>query len=311
MPLRDRIIYLNGDYTAWEKATVHVMCHSLGRGSAIFEVLGFHEAVAGPAVFRLDAHLQRLYRTAALLNMTLPMSAEALREIVLETIRHNGLCQGFVKIIALYPQVSFEILPPQEELTVAVFVFDPAEDLGDLDRSDATGCTCCVSSWRKLDPQSVPVEAKVAANYLNGIPARCEAKKRGFDYALLLDSQGFVAEGGTESVFLVKDNRLMTPASGTVLAGITRRSLLEVATASGWHPIETRISRTCLEQADEIFLAGTPDKVLPVRQIESRKLTAPGPLSCKLAGMMKTILTGRNSRFSDWLFPVDVQKARE
>ena len=305
MPIQDKIIYHNGGYTAWEKASVHVMCHSLGRGSAIFEVLGFHDTVSGPAVFRLDAHLDRLCRSAALLGMTLPLSPGALQEIVLGTIRRNRLRRGFIKIIACYPQVSFEILPPQKKLTLSVFVFDPAEDLGDLDSFDANGCTCCIASWRKLDPRTVPVEAKVAANYLNGMLARSQARTRGFDYALMLDARGFVAEGGTESVFLVKDSRLMTPSSGTVLAGITRRSLLDAAARIGLQTLEGRFSPADLEQADEIFLAGTPDKVLPVRRMESRKLAAPGPISRKLAGMMEKILTGRDSRFDHWLFPVD------
>ena len=148
--LEDRTVYLNGEFVAWGGAKVHVMCHSFGRGSAIFEVLSLHETPAGPAVFRLDKHLQRLYRTAALLDMELPVDNKEFHEAVLETVRRNGTKQGFIKIICFYPQISFEILPPQRKLDISIFVVDPKEDLGGLDFPIEKGTTACLSDRKSV-----------------------------------------------------------------------------------------------------------------------------------------------------------------
>ena len=306
--LEDRSVYLNGEFIAWERANVHIMCHSFGRGSAIFEVLSLHDTPSGPAVFRLDEHIRRLYRSASLLDMTLPMEKEEFHEAVLETVRRNGIREGFIKIICFYPQISFEILPPQEKLDISIFVVDPKQDLGGLAFPLEKGTTACLSRWRKLDPETVPVEAKAAANYLNGMMARAEAKKRGFDHAVMLDTQGFIAEGGTESIFLVKEGVLMTPSLGTVLQSISRKSLLQAAPALGLPTMEGRLKTGLLFEADEIFFAGTPAKALPVRRIEERVLEGvPGPVCSKLTGAIADIVAGRDERFKEWLFPTERQ----
>ncbi len=303
--LENRIVFLNGDFIPWDRATVHIMSHSFGRGSAIFEVLGLHETKEGPAVFRLDRHIERLFKSAELLEMEVPISREKLYEAVMATIRQNMLTQGFIKIIGFFPQISFEITPPQKRLDISIFVVDPAQDLGGLDFPVEEGTTICISGWRKLDPQTVPVEAKVAANYLNGMMARLEAGKRGFENVVMLDTQGFIAEGGTESIFLVKDNRLMTPSLGTVLASITRRSILSAAKTLGMETVEERLPPDLLLEADEIFLSGTPFKVLPVKQVEDRVIEAtPGPITRRLSTLMDEIITGRDERFKQWFFPV-------
>jgi branched-chain amino acid aminotransferase len=306
--LEERSVYLNGEFIAWDRANVHIMCHSFGRGSAIFEVLSLHETLSGPAVFRLDEHIHRLYRTAGLLDMELPVDKKQFHEAVLDTVRRNRTKQGFIKIICFYPQISFEILPPQRKLDISIFVVDPKEDLGGLDFPLEKGATACLSRWRKLDPETVPVEAKAAANYLNGMMARAEAKKRGFDNVIMLDTQGFIAEGGTESVFMVKEGVLMTPSLGTVLQSISRKSLLQVAPVLNLPTMEGRFKPDLLFEADEIFFSGTPAKALPVRLIEERALeSVPGPVCRKLTAVMTDIVAGRDERFKHWLFPTERQ----
>jgi branched-chain amino acid aminotransferase len=303
--LSNRIVYLNGNYVAWDQATVHIMCHSFGRGSAVFEVLGLHNTDDGSVIFRLDEHIDRLFRTTELLDMELPLSKKDFMAVVTNTVKKNTVRKGFIKIIGYYPQISFEILPPQKMLDVAVFIIDPVEDPVTLDESFERGTTACIPSWIKLDPRTVPVEAKVAANYLNGMMARIEAEKRGFDYAIMLDTRGFIAEGGTESVFLVNNGTILTPVVGTVLDSITRKSILQVAAAEGIPAREDNLLPELLYEADEIFFSGTPNKVLPVRQIEDHPVPGtPGHLTRKLSAVMKDITSGRDSRFSDWLFPV-------
>jgi len=303
--LEDRIVFLNGDFIDWNQATVHIMSHSFSRGSAIFEVLGLHETNAGPAVFRLDKHIDRLFKTAELLDMELPISKVELHEAVMGTVKRNGISQGFIKIIGFYPQVAFEIIPPQKMLDLSIFVIDPSQDFEGLSFPIESGTTVCISRWCKLDPQSVPIEAKVAANYLNGMMARSEAKTRGFENGIMLDTQGFIAEGGTESIFLVKDDRLLTPSLGTVLDSITRKSILHAARDIGIEPVEARLPSELLFEANEIFLSGTPFKVLPVKQIEDRAIEGtPGPLTQKLSALLDEIIAGRDKRFNHWFFPV-------
>jgi branched-chain amino acid aminotransferase len=304
--IKDRIVFVNGAYIPWEKATVHIMSHSFGRGSAIFEVMSLHATVSGPAIFRLEAHIERLFKSAELLNMELPLSEDEFYKAVAGTVKRNDLQQGVIKIICYYPQLSVEILPPQEQLAVSIFAFDPQKDLDRFGIPFEKGVTAFISHWRKLDPQTVPIEAKASANYLNGMIARAEAKKNGFEYAIMLDTQGFIAEGGTESVFVVKDNRLLTPSAGTVLKSITRISILEATRVAGIACFEQRLKPQLLFEADELFFASTPFKVLPVKQVNDRKLDqAPGPVTQQVANLMAKIADGSDVRFKEWLHPVE------
>ena len=304
--IEDRIVYLKGEFIPWENANVHMMSHSFGRGSAIFEVISLHKTASGPAVFRLEAHIDRLFRSAEFLDMELPLSKEGLCESVVETVKRNGLQKGVIKLICFYPEFAFEILPPQKELSVSIFAIDPEQDLGEFGIPFETGTTAYLSSWRKLDPRTVPVEAKAAANYLNGMVARAEAKKKGFGHAVMLDTQGFIAEGGTESVFVVKDNCLMTAATGTVLKSITRMSILEAARETGIECIEGQLKPELLFEAEEMFVSSSPFKVLPVKQINDHKLdNAPGPLTRKIAELLDGIAGGNDDRFKGWLYMVE------
>ncbi len=303
--VEDRIVYVNGEFIPWDKATVHVMSHSFGRGSAIFEVISLHATASGPAIFRLEAHIKRLFKSAELLDMELPLSRDEFFRTVAETVNRNDLGQGVIKIICYYPQLSVDILPPQRQLTVSIFAFDPHKDFERFGVPVDQGVTAFISQWRKLDPQTVPIEAKASANYLNGMIARAEAKKNGFEYAVMLDTQGFIAEGCTESVFVVKDNRLLTPSTGTVLRSITRMSILEATEAAGIPCFEERLKPQLLFEADELFFANTPFKVLPIKQINDHKLKhTPGPVTRQIGDLMAKIADGRDARFKQWLYPV-------
>jgi branched-chain amino acid aminotransferase len=303
--LENHIVYMNGKFIAWQQATVHIMCHSFGRGSAIFEVISFHATDSGQVIFRLKEHINRLFKTADLLDMELPISPAEFCAAAAETVKRNQLNQGFIKIICFYPQFSVEVIPPRKPLDVSIFAIDPAEDLkGGFLTVPST--TAGISKWRKLDPQTVPVRAKAAANYLNGMVARIEAGKRGFDHAIMFDTQGFIAEGATESIFLVKDGLLMTPALGTVLASITRMSILKAAEVNGLQTYEGRLDPKLLYEAEEMFFSCSPIKILPVRQIEDRVLSnVPGPVTQKLAALIDDIVRGKDARFKDWLYPVN------
>ena len=303
--LEERWVYKNGSFVKWPEATVHMMSHSFARGSTIFEVISFYETASGPAVFRLHDHIARLEKSAAYLHMELPAGHDDLCRAVAETVQRNRLAKGVIKVVGYYPQFALDIQPPQKRLDLAVFALDPAEDVKDLGFSFEKGTTAGIARWRKLDPQTVPIEAKAAANYLNGMIARLDVQKRGLEDAILLDTQGFIAEGATESVFLVQNGRLMTPSLGTVLDSITRRSILQVARHLGIDTFEGRLRPELLFEADEIFFANTPFKVIPVRRIEERTMPdAPGPIQRKLWGALQRIAAGKEPAFADWLYPV-------
>jgi branched-chain amino acid aminotransferase len=302
--LSEREVYFNGEFRPWNEANVHIMSHSFGRGSEIFEVIGFHETPAGPAVFRLDEYIARFWKSAELLEMELPLSQEALQAAILQLVKRSGLKSGFLKMHGFYPDISFNVLPPQKRIQVAVCVFSAEEMFGARKDIARIGVTAFVSHWRRLDPQTIPIEAKVAGNYVNGMVARMESRAKGFDYAVLLDTQGFIAEGGTEALFLVREGRLMAPVLGTVLKSITRKTILEVAGAMGIETFIGQLRPELLDEAEELFFSGTATKVIPVRQVGDRILSGiPGPVTGRLAERMAEITSGNDAQFRHWLFP--------
>jgi branched-chain amino acid aminotransferase len=237
--------------------------------------------------------------------MERPSDHDALCQAVAETVRRNGLARGVIKVVGYYPQFALDIQPPQKRLDIAIFALDPAQDIKNLEVSFEKGTSAGIARWRKLDPETVPIEAKAAANYLNGMIARLDVQKRGLEDAIMLDTQGFIAEGATESIFLVKDSRLLTPCLGTVLDSITRRSILQVARHLGIETFEGRLRPALLFEADEVFFANTPFKVIPVRRIEDRRMSAiPGPMQRRLWDVLQKIATGQEPDFAEWLYPV-------
>jgi branched-chain amino acid aminotransferase len=294
-------VWLNGELIPWEKATVHIMSHGFSRGSAIFDVFGVHPLAGGPAVFRLDLHLKRLYRTAAVLGMDIVQSREELEKAVAQVVYANQIQRGYVKIIAYYGQEAFTTLVPDAKLDMSIFALSAEAD---LESEGNKPIRACISKWRKIHPETMPPEAKAAANYLNGMLARQDALRRGFDVGVMLDTQGFVAEGSIESVFMVKDGALMTPPLGRVLAGVSRQSVLDVARASGLDAVESAIRSEDFREADEIFTSSTLHMVLPVKCLDDRTLEAPGPVSRRLGYDLDLICAGRDDRFKHWLTPL-------
>jgi branched-chain amino acid aminotransferase len=293
--------WINGEMVLWDQATVHIMSHSFTRGSAVFEVISFHQTPNGTAVFRLDEHLKRLHRTTELLSMELFHSAQEIEHGVMETIKANNLRNGFIKIIGYYGNPAFSLLPQQEKLDLSIFAVDD-----DLSIDPTHHVSACFCRWRKLDPNTVPVEAKVAGNYINGMLARQEAIRRGFDIGILLDTYGFVAEGSIEAIFWVEGDVIKTPPLGRILNSISRLSILQAAKITGLKVVEEEVKPEKFVKADEIFFASTSCKILPVCRIDDRVLeNTPGPMSSELARLMADIRAGKDERFKDWLFPVN------
>jgi branched-chain amino acid aminotransferase len=294
-------VWLNGDLIPWEKATVPILSHGFSRGSAIFDVFGIHEGPEGPVAFRLDQHLNRLMKSAELLGMEMAYSTEEIAKAVAKTVKANAMGRGLIKILAYWGEEAVLQLVLDSKLDLAIFAIPESKELG---MGNAQPISACFSKWRKIHPETVPVAAKACSNYLNGYLARRDANSRGFNVGLVVGTDGFVAEGSIESIFLVKDGVLKTPPLGRILSSITRMSILEAAPHIGIPVSEEAILPEALATADEIFTCHTSTKVSPVNRFEDRILEAPGPVTKKVMKLMEGILNHSDARFKRWFFPL-------
>jgi len=251
--------------------------------------------------FRMDEHIKRLMQSARLLGMELAYSAEEIMEAAKATVQANSLGRGLIKILAYWSEEAITKLVLESKLDLAVFAIPESEELG-LD--DAKPISACLSKWRKIHPETVPVGAKACSNYLNGYLARKNANSRGFDIGIMLSTDGFLAEGSIESVFIIKDRVLKTPPVGRVLSSITRMSILQAAPMIGIQIRESPITADELFTADEMFTAQTSKKVATVVRFENRDLQAPGPVTKQVMQLMDDIIHFKDDRFMDWFQPL-------
>jgi branched-chain amino acid aminotransferase len=290
-------VWLNDKIIPWEDAQVPILSHGFSRGSAVFEVCGTHIVPGGVAAFRLDAHLKRLEQTVGLLDMELGFTTDEIAKAVSELATINKSERGVVKIMAYWGEEAIINLVLQSKLDVAIFTIPATEELG-LD--GARPVSVCISKWKKLHPETVPVQAKACANYLNGYLVRKDANDRGFDLGLNVGTDGFLAEGSIESVFIVKDGILKTPPLGRILASVTRDSILVAAKQSDIEVYEKTLVKEDLYTADEMFTCHTGSKVTPVFRCEEKEMEAPGPVTAKVSEMMENIMSSKDTRFEDW-----------
>ncbi len=297
----DSKVWLNGNLIPWSEATVPLLSHGFSRGSAFFEVFGVHVGPEGRMAFRMNQHLKRLMGSAELLEMELAYSSEEIIAAVKSTVSANNLGRGLIKMLAYWGEEAIINLVLDAKLDLAIFAIPQSDDLK-LDQASAI--SACVSKWRKIHPATVPVAAKACSNYLNGYLVRKDANNRGFDIGIALDTEGFLAEGSIESVFIVKDGVLKTPPLGRILSSITRMSILEAVSKIGIPARETPISADELSDADEIFTCHTGIKVEPIARLEDRELEAPGPVTAQMMQLMSDIIEFKDERFKDWFQPL-------
>jgi branched-chain amino acid aminotransferase len=293
----DSKVWLNGKLIPWGEATVPLLSHGFSRASAIFDVFGVHVGPTGPAAFRMDEHIKRLMKSAELLGMKMAYSAEEIVEAVKTAVNVNHLGRGIVKMLAYWGEEAIINLVLDSELDLAIFTIPESEELA-LDKPRPL--SACLSKWRKIHPETVPVGAKACSNYLNGYLARRDANLRGFDIGILLSTDGFLAEGSIESIFIVKDGVLKTPPLGRVLSSITRMSILQAVPEFGIPVKEGPISAEELLSADEVFTAHTGIKVEAITRLENRELPNPGPITKQVMQLMDNIIQFRDDRFKDW-----------
>lgn len=308
----DRRLWIDGELVPWERATVHVLSHSLQRGSLVFDYLSVHETPRGPAVFRLDEHVERFLCSTRLVGLPLELGAGVLRAAVLETVRANPGSRS-VKMSAYLPSIEVDVVPVDDHVSVAIAAYDPGADILARKKVPVPPFRETLRLWlekerRNRRPDILAPQAKVAANYTSPMVAKWAARKRGYDEILLVDEQGFLAEGPTTNFFLVdQDGVLHTPPERTVLHGVTRRSVIEIAEHDGRKVHQEPLTPGSLSGAAEAFLTGTTAGVWPVESVDGRPIGegAPGPVTSELRRRFVEVSSGHDPAFAHWLSPVD------
>jgi branched-chain amino acid aminotransferase len=307
-----RQIWIDGELIPWERATVHVLSHSLQRGSLIFDYMSVYETPRGPAVFRMPEHVARLLHSAELVGLPLALGARAIEAAILNTIRANPGATA-VKVSAYLPSIEVDVVPLDPHVAVAIAAYDPQTDINAgkpaQPHRPATLKIWIEKSVRNRREDIVPPQAKVSGNYTSPMQAKWNARRAGYDEILLVDEDGYVAEGPTTNVFLVDaDGVLATPPEEKVLHGVTRSSILELARTEGLRTQERRVRPEALARADEVFLTGTTAGVWPVESVDGEKIRsgAPGPVSARLAQRFRAVTRGEDPAFAHWLTPVNL-----
>jgi branched-chain amino acid aminotransferase len=293
-------IWFNGELVDWADAKVHVGAHGLHYGSGVFEGIRCYETAYGPAVFRLTDHLKRLEDSAKLLHMDLPYSIEELRQASHELVATNGLAECYLRPIAFYGYGELGVHPGTNPIDVAIMSWPWGAYLGEeaLER----GVRAKVSSWKRIGPNTIPHVAKATGIYLNSMLAVIEATRAGYEEAILLTDDGYVADGSGENIFLVRDEILSTPdLSASILPGITRQTVMEIAQALGYAVHERQVIRSDLYTADELFMCGTAAEVTPVRSVDDHEIGPPGPVTKGIQSVFFDVVRGRDERWSRWL----------
>jgi branched-chain amino acid aminotransferase len=298
-------IWMDGEIIPWDKATVHIMTHSLHYGSAMFEGIRCYKTERGSAVFRLDAHMKRLFRSAKIYEMEIPFSSEEIVKGIKSLIIANRIEECYIRPIAFYGWDEVGINPKGNKVHLAIAMWPWLPYLGEdgLRR----GVRCKISSWARIDQRSLPTMAKAAANYANSILAKTEAQKLGYDEAILLNTNGFVTEGTGENLFTVRDGIIVTPPlSAGILPGITRDSIIQLGRDLGYVVKERNISRGELLVSDEVFLTGTAAEVTPVREIDNDEIGCGtmGPVTERIQTKFFEIFRGKEPKYFKWLEPI-------
>jgi branched-chain amino acid aminotransferase len=293
-------IWMNGELVNWAEAKIHVGTHGLHYGSGVFEGIRCYETARGPAVFRLTDHLQRLHNSARLLQMRLPFSVEEIRAACHELIAANGLPECYLRPLAFYGYGELGVPPGNNPVDVVIMSWPWGVYLGEdaLER----GVRAKISSWQRIGPNVIPHVAKATGVYLNSMLAVMEVNEAGYEEAILLTQDGYIADGSGENVFVVKDGQLSTPdLSSSILPGITRNTVIQIAQDLGYSVQETNLIRADLYLADEVFMCGTAAEVTPVRAVDDREIGDPGPVTRELQQAYLDTVRGRREQWSHWL----------
>ena len=293
-------IWFNGKLVPWNDAKVHVLAHGLQYGTGVFEGMKSYPTADGPAIFRLDAHMERLFKSAELYDIGIPYSQAALTEASLEVVRANRLELAYLRPVAFFDAATLSVWTKECPVTVAIAAVPTGKYLANADE----GVRVTVSPIRKFDNNAMPAWAKACGQYINSARAVNDAQRRGFDEALLLNTQGMIAEGSGENLFVVKNGAIVTnDRDSSILMGVTRASVLEIARDLG---IESRVAPISVEDvlgADELFFTGTAVEVTRIREVDGRTIGDGklGPVTRRIQDTFNQAVRGQLSQYRKWL----------
>jgi branched-chain amino acid aminotransferase len=298
-------IWHNGKLIPWDEAKIHVMAHVVNYGSSVFEGIRAYDHASGPMIFRLAEHVQRLLDSAKIYRIEVPFTRDEISQAILQVVQANGINPCYVRPIILRGYGEVGVNPFKSPTDVYIANYAWGKYLAGADQ----GVDVCVSSWTRIAPNTLPAMAKSAANYMNSQLIKMEAILNGYVEGIALDASGYVSEGSGENLFLVRQGKLMTaPLGNSVLPGITRDTIIQLAGDLGIPVVEQMLPREMLYIADEVFFTGTAAEVTPIRSVD--KITvgsgAPGPITKALQKEFFAIVKGDTSDRHGWLTPVPV-----
>ncbi len=301
---RDGRIWLDGELVPWREAKVHVLTHTLHYGMGVFEGVRAYETPRGPAIFRLKDHIARLFRSAHILGMPMPYDPATLVRACREVVRTNRLESAYIRPLCFYGAEGMGLRADNLKTHVMVAAWHWGPYLGAAGQEQ--GIRVQTSSYTRHHVNITMCKAKANGNYMNSMLALQEALRCGYDEALMLDAEGYVAEGSGENVFIVRDGGLLTPDLTSALEGITRASVITLAAEIGLTVKEKRITRDEVYVADEGFFTGTAAEVTPIREVDGRRIGSGqrGPITARLQSLFFDQVNGRRAEHPDWLTPV-------
>ena len=293
-------IWMDGEMVDWQDATIHILTPTLHYGWGVFEGIRAYETTRGPAVFQHRAHMERLHRSARILQMDVPFSVDELMDATRELIRFNELPSCYIRPLVYLGYGEMGLNPLPSKVSVSIAVWSWGTYLGD--EGVLNGVRAKVSSWQRIGANMIPTGAKAAGVYINSSLAKVEALKAGYDEAILLNEHGRVSEGSGENIFIVKDGVLMTPPlSEGVLQGITRETVITFARDLDIPFTESPLLRQDLYLADEAFYTGTAAEVVPIRSVDEREIGAPGPITKQLQDLFFNVVKGKEPKYDSML----------
>ncbi len=300
-------IWMDGELVNWEDAKIHVLTHTLHYGTGVFEGIRAYATNAGSAVFRLREHLQRLERSARVLMLSLPYSEDELAKAVKDTVRSSGLDECYVRPLVYLGYGEMGVNTLTSEVRVMVAVWPWASYLGAS--AQENGARLKVSTWARHDARSLPTTAKATGMYINSSLAKAEVVRAGYDEAVMLTTDGYVSECTGENLFAVRKGAVITPpaATASALEGITRESVMTIASDLGFEVREQPMRRTDLYLAEELFMSGTAAEIVPVSSVDDRAIGdgRPGPIARAIADTYRQAVRGELAQYKDWLELVD------
>ncbi|GAB4354087.1 MAG: branched-chain-amino-acid transaminase [Gammaproteobacteria bacterium] len=302
---RDGVIWMDGEMVPWREAKVHVLTHTLHYGMGVFEGIRAYHTDRGPAIFRLQEHTDRLFRSAHILAMKIPYDKATINRAVIDSIRENGLDSAYVRPVVFYGAEGLGLRADNLKVHVAVAAWSWGAYLGaeNLEK----GIRIRTSSFNRHHVNVTMCRTKANGNYINSMLALNEALSCGYDEALLLDTEGYVAEGSGENLFILRDGIIYTPELTSALDGITRQSVATLASELGYTIREKRITRDEVYVADEAFFTGTAAEVTPIREVDNRTIGTGtrGPVTERLQSLYFDVVHGRTEDRRGWLTYVD------